>query len=1697
MTAKVHLVLYGEKRVSQTRELSNPDHTLFTRNSKTTFILSSAQSLGQIWQVHVWHDGGGVSPSWFLNHVTVKDIVDGSCWTFLAQSWLAVDEGDGRVERKLLALDRQLTFRELLHLNLTDCLEDFHPWLSVYSRPSYSTHSHTQRLSVCLLLLQAYMCANAILIYIQEDQCWLESGLIGVSLHSVWTGLCGLTLLPLGSLVSFLFRISKTNKNGSHLGDQCKVRMPYIFSAEDGWNAFLLRDSVPELNVSPWKSKCEVLKACNLESMTCSRLKESSALQKPTDSISCIEIIEENIPDDNDKLQHDRLKNTQFNLQTSSFPVNSFSKNSISRRSRNLQAWCYCGTWTLWLCVTITCIIITGILGLKFSSTKCLLWIHSVFFSLLFCAFAAHPVMIFIAALSVTLQNGNQGYFHQNSAVDEPIIELLKNNRQNGANVKNQSLSSSYHHTEEIAMNFEKMLAARQRARYLRLARPPTSTELQSVRSQIKKRTHLQRTIRELVLYVFASFIVGFVAYGKSSNDTYLLNQAIRSRFTGSPSIQKLDDWWNLTVNTLLHELYLYSHDHSGVEDNVKTVSLIGEPVIMKMEGTPNSSCQSSPGALASVFNVFTEPHRCGKLRCFEEAGFNIPLGINRSEASSRLKKLWTSGWTGSSTHAVMLQFTLYSPVYNLFTTVTMLGEMACMGAVLPSVYIYSTRLHQSASALDYCTTAGELLLLLLTLLQLYFQTYVRAQRGRGYWTDLWNWTEVLLSLLCFICSVHHFTLITDTTEKLQRENFKTFVDLTPAASWKQRTHSLYGLLMFILLIKCCSLLCLNEAMTTAVSTVIDVFSSLLWPLITGVILVFAFSSLGNLITLPKSVSSVIAHGFSIGKHGDLNKNQASWMLCFYGGLICMVFFAVKAMIIGVLSSVVKRAKYKRRKHHLSASSLCTYIRDVTLSLVGKGKQKWTVHTTSNNFVLEEFEDLVDELLLMLNVISSSDEDQDNYEDQNTLQSAYEYSSEVGAENKMEEMEIMPNMCCEFLYPHEESSLRSLLERNTLQRFRRMGRLEEERRPCGRKGREMKKLPLLLIVLLGLAHFITVSTGEEEGEELSKDADGDTEDDDDDDDDDDDARSSTEVKEENGVLVLTDGNFDAFIEDKDTVLVEFYAPWCGHCKQFAPEYEQIAQTLKENDPPIPVAKVDATVASALASKFEVSGYPTIKILKKGEAVDYDGARTEKAIVERVKEVAQPDWKPPPEATLVLTKDNFDDVVNNADIILVEFYAPWCGHCKRLAPEYEKAAKELSTRTPPIPLAKIDATSENELATRFDVTGYPTLKIFRKGKVFDYNGPREKHGIVDYMSEQAGPPSKQVQAVKQIQELVKDGDDAVIVGMFSSEEDAAYEIYQEACNTLRDDYMFRHTFTNEIAKFLKASPGQVVMLQPEKFRSKYEPSSHTLTIKDSTSASEVQDFFKKHTLPLVGHRKQSNAEKRYSKRPLVVVYYGVDFSFDYRVATQYWRSKVLEVAKDFPEYTFAIADEEDYADELKSLGLSESGEEVNVGILAEGGKKYAMEPEEFDSDVLQEFVLAFKKGKLKPIVKSQPIAKNKGPVKVVVGKTFDEIVLDAKKDVLIELYAPWCGHCKQLEPDYLALAKKYKNEKNLVIAKMDATANDVPHDAYKVEGFPTIYFAPSNKKQDPIQFSGGERNLDSLSKFIEEHATKLSPKKDEL
>jgi protein disulfide-isomerase A1 len=93
---------------------------------------------------------------------------------------------------------------------------------------------------------------------------------------------------------------------------------------------------------------------------------------------------------------------------------------------------------------------------------------------------------------------------------------------------------------------------------------------------------------------------------------------------------------------------------------------------------------------------------------------------------------------------------------------------------------------------------------------------------------------------------------------------------------------------------------------------------------------------------------------------------------------------------------------------------------------------------------------------------------------------------------------------------------------------------------------------------------------------------------------------------EEGVLVLTDETFSHALEHHPTMLVEFYAPWCGHCKTLAPEYAKAAQTLEKSDLQVKLAKVDATVNKAVAEKFEVKGFPTLVFFKNGVQSEYTG-----------------------------------------------------------------------------------------------------------------------------------------------------------------------------------------------------------------------------------------------------------------------------------------------------------------------------------------------------------------------------------------------------------------------------------------------------------------------------------------------------------
>ena len=133
--------------------------------------------------------------------------------------------------------------------------------------------------------------------------------------------------------------------------------------------------------------------------------------------------------------------------------------------------------------------------------------------------------------------------------------------------------------------------------------------------------------------------------------------------------------------------------------------------------------------------------------------------------------------------------------------------------------------------------------------------------------------------------------------------------------------------------------------------------------------------------------------------------------------------------------------------------------------------------------------------------------------------------------------------------------------------------------------------------------------------------------------------------------------------------------------------------------------------------------------------------------------------------------------------------------------------------------------------------------------------------------------------------------------------------------------------------------------------------------------------------------------------------------------------------------------------------------------------------------LSKFIDEFSTGSLKPFLKSaEPPADNTEPVKVIVGKTYREIVLDNEDDVLVKYYAPWCGHCKKLAPIWDQVAADLKDVKGLTIAKFDATANEV--EGLEIRGYPTLKFYPSGQKGAPVDFDG-ERGADDIKAWLKE------------
>ncbi|XP_020111661.1 protein disulfide isomerase-like 1-1 [Ananas comosus] len=485
------------------------------------------------------------------------------------------------------------------------------------------------------------------------------------------------------------------------------------------------------------------------------------------------------------------------------------------------------------------------------------------------------------------------------------------------------------------------------------------------------------------------------------------------------------------------------------------------------------------------------------------------------------------------------------------------------------------------------------------------------------------------------------------------------------------------------------------------------------------------------------------------------------------------------------------------------------------------------------------------------------------------------------------------------------------------------------------------------------------------------------------------------------------------------------------------------------------------------------------------------------------------------AVLTLDASNFAEVVAQHSFIVVEFYAPWCGHCQRLAPEYEKAASILSKHDPPIVLAKIDANEEKnkELASQYEVQGFPTIKILRnQGKISqEYKGPREADGIVDYLKKQVGPASAEIKSTEDASNLI--GDNSIfIVGVFPEYSGSEFENFIAVADKLRADYSFGHTLDAKLLPRGDSSvKGPVVRL--------FKPFDELSVDYQEFNVDSLENFIEVASVPLV-----TTFDNDPNNHPYLLKFFGrpsnkamlfVNFSDEKFDA---FKSKFREAAEQFKgqNISFLIGDLDATQRAFQYFGLKEDQAPL-IMITETTGNKYLktnLEPDQVVS-TLEEY----KDGTLKPFLKSEPIPEvNDQPVKVVVATNLHDVVYKSGKNVFLEFYAPWCGHCKKLEPILEEVAVSFKDDNDVVIAKMDATANDIPKE-FDVEGYPTLYyytadgnlmnylggrskeaiidFIQNNKGKKVQSESKSAEDEETQSKPVVEEATESEPVKDEL
>lgn len=457
--------------------------------------------------------------------------------------------------------------------------------------------------------------------------------------------------------------------------------------------------------------------------------------------------------------------------------------------------------------------------------------------------------------------------------------------------------------------------------------------------------------------------------------------------------------------------------------------------------------------------------------------------------------------------------------------------------------------------------------------------------------------------------------------------------------------------------------------------------------------------------------------------------------------------------------------------------------------------------------------------------------------------------------------------------------------------------------------------------------------------------------------------------------------------------------------------------------------------------------------------------------------------------LELNSDNTKRAVEENEYVLVLGYAPWCSRSAELMPRFAEAANVLKGLGSPLLMAKLDAERYPKAASSLGIKGFPTLLLFVNGTSQPYTGGFSSEEMVVWARKKTGSPVIRIDSITEANEFLKQHA-MYAVGLFENFEGPDHKEFVNAA-TAENEIQFVETSDSEVAKVLHP------VAKPTKLffgLVKSEPEQHT-SLDGDLSADRILHFLENKKFPLVTIMTEANSAKVYASPKKLQVYVFAEADELKKVheplqdIARKFNSEIMLVAVDIGEDNLAKPF-------LTLFGLEDSEETIVIGFDYNGNLKYLLESDPTSINI-EEFCAGLVRRTLPPYYKSRPIPENKNAtILTVVGKTFDDLVLNSPTNIFLEVHTPWCITCETTSKQVEKLAKHFKGLDSLVFSRIDVSTNE--HPKLLVEDYPTLLFYPATDKSNPIKFPT-KSGLKELAALINRHLKSQddSMAKDEL